>query len=57
MTLQLINNVTKRDWNYTVKDAGKYRNYYLFEGLTLNGDMPDGEYTYNLFDKDVMLST
>lgn len=57
MILQLINNVTKREWEYTVEDAGKYRDYYLFEGLTLNSDMPDGEYTYNLLDKDVIIST
>ena len=57
MILQLINNVTKREWNYTVDDADKYRDYYLFEGLQLQEGMPDGEYSYNLFDKDVMLST
>lgn len=57
MILQIINNVTKQDWNYTVDDADKYRDYYLFEGLQLQEGMPDGEYTYNLWDDDVIVST
>lgn len=57
MILQITNSVTKQEWNYTVDDAGKYRNYYLFEGLQLQEGMPDGEYTYNLWDDDVIVST
>lgn len=52
MILQMINSVTKQEWNYTVDDANKYRDYYLFEGLQLEEGMPDGEYTYNLLDED-----
>lgn len=53
----MINSVTKQEWNYTVEDANKYRDYYLFEGLQLQEGMPDGEYTYNLWDSDVIVST
>lgn len=57
MILQITNNVTKQEWNYTVDDANKYRDYFLFEGLQLQEGMPDGEYTYNLWDDDVVVST
>lgn len=57
MILQITNNVTKQEWNYTVDDANKYRDYFLFEGLQLQEGMTDGEYTYNLWDDDVVVST
>lgn len=51
MRLILTNNLTNREWRYSVTDSGGNAMYWHFPSLQLADDMPDGEYTYTLQDE------
>lgn len=51
MQLILTNNLTNREWRYSVTDSGGNAMYWHFPSLQLADDMPDGEYTYVLQDE------
>lgn len=51
MWLILTNNLTNREWRYSVTDSGGNAMYWHFPSLQLADDMPDGEYTYTLRDE------
>lgn len=55
MTLYLQNNVTKRDYSYTVYDVNDSTLFFHFT-LTLGEDMDEGEYTYKLTNDDLILA-
>ena len=50
MKLKLTNNVSKIESVYDVTDVGDSMLYYHFENFVLDGGLPDGEYSYLLFD-------
>lgn len=52
MTLKLVNNVSKKEYEFNVTDVGDSNMYYHFENFTLEDEMDDGEYNYFLFDND-----
>lgn len=52
MTLKLVNNVSKKEYEFNVTDVGDSKMYYHFENFTLEDGMDDGEYNYFLFDND-----
>ena len=56
MTLKLVNNTDKKVYNFDVDDVGDSRIYYHFN-VKLEAGMPDGEYTYTLYDGDSFLAT
>ena len=49
MKLTIINNVTKKEYQYTVTDIGDSMMFYHFD-ITLESGMDDGEYKYILTD-------
>lgn len=49
MKLTIINNVTKKEYQYTVTDIGDSSMFYHFN-MTLESGMDDGEYKYELTD-------
>lgn len=55
MTLYLQNNVTKREYSYTVYDVNDSSLFYHFT-LTLGDTMDEGEYTYILSSGEVELA-
>ena len=55
MTFYLQNNVTKREYTYTVNDVNDSTLFWHFT-LTLGENMDDGEYTYRLMNENVELA-
>lgn len=55
MVLLLQNNVTKREYSYTVYDVNDSNLFWHFT-LTLGENMDDGEYTYRLMNENVELA-
>lgn len=54
MTLKLISNLTKKEYELTgLEDLATSRIWYTFD-ITLPEGMDDGEYTYTLYDDDVV---
>lgn len=57
MTLKLKNNTTKAEIQFDVTDKGGSCMYYVFD-IQLEGQVEDGEYTYELYDlNDEIVST
>jgi len=53
MTLKLIHNLTKKEFELTgLEDLSRSRIWYTFD-ITLPEGMPNGEYTYTLYDGNV----
>lgn len=52
MTLKFVNNVSKKEYEYSVTDLNDSKLYYHFENFVLDDGMDDGEYNYFLFDND-----
>lgn len=52
MTLKLTNNVSKKEYEYTVTDMEDSKMYYHFENFVLDDNMDDGEYDYFLYDEE-----
>lgn len=50
MLLKFTNNVTKKEYEFTVIDLEDSFMYYHFENLVLETNMDDGEYSYELYD-------
>lgn len=55
MVFLLQNNVTKREYSYTVYDVNDSALFWHFT-LTLGENMDDGEYTYRLMSDNVELA-
>ena len=55
MIFLLQNNVTKREYSYTVYDVNDSALFWHFT-LTLGENMDDGEYTYRLMNENVELA-
>lgn len=55
MVFLLQNNVTKREYSYTVYDVNDSALFWHFP-LTLGENMDDGEYTYRLMNGNVELA-
>lgn len=55
MVFLLQNNVTKREYSYTVYDVNDSALFWHFT-LTLGENMDDGEYTYRLMNENVELA-
>lgn len=55
MVFLLQNNVTKREYSYTVYDVNDSALFWHFP-LTLGENMDDGEYTYRLMNENVELA-
>lgn len=55
MVFLLQNNVTKREYSYTVYDVNDSALFWHFT-LTLGENMDDGEYTYRLMSENVELA-
>lgn len=55
MVFWLQNNVTKREYSYRVYDVNDSTLFWHFT-LTLGEEMDEGEYTYKLFNDDVVLA-
>lgn len=49
MLLKLIHNLTKKEYEFPAFDIKDSRNFYHFS-LRLKSKMPEGEYTYTLYD-------
>ena len=57
MTLKLINNLTKKEYELTnLADLNMSRLFYTFD-ITFPANMDDGEYSYTLYDGDVVKAT
>lgn len=56
MTLKLINNLTKAEYELEVVDKLTSGLYYCVD-VVLPTDMEDGEYTYQLEDKEEVVAT
>lgn len=52
MTLKLVNNVSKKEYEFQVTDLEDSRMYYHFENFVLLNEMYDGEYNYFLYDNN-----
>ena len=55
MVFSLQNNVTKKEYSYKVYDVNDSTLFYHFT-LTLGEDMDEGEYTYKLFNDNLLLA-
>jgi hypothetical protein len=55
MVFLLQNNVTKREYSYTVYDVNDSALFWHFT-LTLGENMDDGEYTYRLMNENAELA-
>lgn len=51
MKLSIINNVTKKNYDFNVTDKEDSVLFYHFD-LTLDGNIDDGDYEYILFDSE-----
>lgn len=57
MTLKLINNLTKKEYELTnLEDLSMSRIFYTFDVIFPAG-MDDGEFSYTLYDGDVVKAT
>lgn len=56
MTLKLVNNVTKKEYEFEVTDENDSRLYWHFEDLELEENMDDGEYDYLLYDDEELVA-
>lgn len=57
MLLKLTNNLTKKVYNFdNLDDKLTSRLFYTFD-ITLQDDMDDGEYTYQLFDDENIVAS
>lgn len=54
MELRLTNTLSLSAWTFEVTDIGDYRLYYHFEDFQLPDGIPDGQYTYELWDSEEM---
>lgn len=52
MTLKFKNNVSKKEYEFTVEDLDDTMMYYHFENVQLPIGLSDGEYSYELYDAD-----
>lgn len=52
MLLKLYNNLTKKEYKFSVNDKETSRNFFHFQ-MKLKKNMDDGEYTYVLFDDEL----
>lgn len=56
MTLKLVNNLTKKEYEFEVIDANTSKLFYNLS-ITLPSGMADGEYNYFLTDGDTALAS
>lgn len=50
MTLKFKNNVSKKEYEFSVDDINDSIMYYHFENVELPSGLSDGEYSYELYD-------
>ena len=55
MVLKLTNNVSKKEYEFTVTDLENSKLYYHFNNFVLEEHMDDGEYNYYLYDEEETL--
>ena len=52
MKLTFKNNTDKKSYDFNVTDLRDSGMFYHFDSITLPSGMPDGEYSYFLYDED-----